>query len=74
MKDRLRTRQTRPKHPARAEGEPPVRILLVDDDEEDYLLTRELLADIPENRFQLDWIPDPDAASRRCAATSTTCS
>jgi signal transduction histidine kinase len=39
-----------------------VRILLVDDDEDDYLLTRDLLADIPDSRFQLDWVPDPDAA------------
>lgn len=39
-----------------------VRILLVDDDEDDYLLTRELLADIPDVRFQLDWVSDPDKA------------
>ena len=39
-----------------------VRILLVDDDEDDYLLTRDLLADIPDSRFQLDWVPDPDKA------------
>ena len=39
-----------------------VRILLVDDDEDDYLLTHDLLADIPDSRFQLDWVPDPDAA------------
>jgi signal transduction histidine kinase len=39
-----------------------VRILLVDDDEDDYILTRELLADIPDVRFQLDWVPEPQAA------------
>jgi signal transduction histidine kinase len=39
-----------------------VRILLVDDDEDDYVLTRELLADIPDDRFQLDWVPEPEAA------------
>ena len=39
-----------------------VRILLVDDDEDDYILTRNLLGDIPDSRFQLDWAPDPDEA------------
>ena len=33
-----------------------VRILLVDDDEEDYLITRELLADIDGQSFDLDWV------------------
>ena len=40
----------------------PVHILLVDDDEDDYILTRDLLADIPDSQFQLDWTPDPDEA------------
>jgi signal transduction histidine kinase len=40
----------------------PVRILLIDDDEDDYFLTRDLLADIPDSNFQLDWLADPDAA------------
>ncbi len=31
----------------------PIRVLLVDDDREDYLLTRELLAQLPGHRFQL---------------------
>ena len=43
-------------------GDDPVRILLVDDDEDDYFLTRDLLADIPDSNFQLDWLADPDAA------------
>jgi two-component system CheB/CheR fusion protein len=32
-----------------------IPILLVEDDEEDYFLTRELLADIPGNPFHLEW-------------------
>ena len=35
----------------------PVRVLLVDDDRGDYLITRDLLADIPTASFQLNWIP-----------------
>jgi signal transduction histidine kinase len=40
----------------------PVRILLVDDDEDDYFLTRDLLSDIPDSEFMLDWLADPDVA------------
>jgi signal transduction histidine kinase len=40
----------------------PVRILLVDDDEDDCFLTRELLSDIPDSDFELDWLADPDIA------------
>jgi signal transduction histidine kinase len=39
----------------------PVRVLLVDDDEDDYLLTRELFAEIPGARYALDWAPTYDA-------------
>jgi len=35
-----------------------VRILLVDDDEDDFVVTRELLADSKRTTFQLDWIPE----------------
>ena len=42
--------------------ERPVRVLLVDDDRDDYLLTKDLLADIPGRPFALDWVPDYDAA------------
>jgi signal transduction histidine kinase len=39
-------------------GDLPVRVLLVDDDRDDYLLTRDLFAEIPEGRFKLDWVSD----------------
>jgi signal transduction histidine kinase len=32
-----------------------VSVLLIDDDRDDYLLTREMLAEIPGDRFTLDW-------------------
>ena len=34
----------------------PVRILLVDDDRDDYLLTKGLLDEIPDYRYRLDWV------------------
>jgi two-component system, cell cycle sensor histidine kinase and response regulator CckA len=40
----------------------PVRALLVDDDEDDYILTCELLAQSKESRFELEWVPQYDAA------------
>ena len=36
----------------------PVRVLLIDDDQDDYLITRDLLAEIPAGEYQLDWSPD----------------
>src|SRR4051812_39294327 len=39
-----------------------VRVLLVEDDEDDYLLTRDLLAEIPGPGFDLDWMTDFDDA------------
>jgi signal transduction histidine kinase len=33
-----------------------IKILLVDDDEEDYLITRDIINDITHRRYQLDWV------------------
>ena len=44
------------------------RLLLIDDDEDDYVLTRDLLAGLGRERFRLDWAPSFDdglAALRR---------
>src|SRR5262245_31254373 len=40
----------------------PVRVLLVDDDRDDYLLTRDLLDEIPGDGYTLDWVSDYESA------------
>ncbi len=42
-------------HPTSVAQEPRLRVLLVEDDEDDYVLTRDLLCDIPGYRFDLEW-------------------
>ena len=37
-----------------------VRVALIDDDEDDFILTRDLLAEIEGSRYALDWIADYD--------------
>src|SRR5262245_34660254 len=39
-----------------------VRLLLIDDDEDDYLLTRDLLSEIPSFAYELEWVADYQAA------------
>jgi signal transduction histidine kinase len=43
----------------------PVRVLLVDDDEDDYVLTREAVAAIPGGGYALDWASDFDTALQK---------
>jgi CheY-like chemotaxis protein len=38
----------------------PIKILLVDDDEEDYLITRDLLDEIRDKKFDLEWVDNYD--------------
>jgi signal transduction histidine kinase/DNA-binding response OmpR family regulator len=40
----------------------PVRILLVDDDEDDYIITRNLVSEIRGHRYQLEWVDNYDDA------------
>jgi sigma-B regulation protein RsbU (phosphoserine phosphatase) len=41
----------------------PLQVLVVDDDEEDFLIARDLLADIPgEQRYEAYWARTPEAA------------
>ncbi|HWW62059.1 MAG TPA: diguanylate cyclase, partial [Thermoanaerobaculia bacterium] len=44
-----------------------VRVLLVEDDEDDFVLTRDLLADSRRSAFQLDWVTSYDEALREIA-------
>lgn len=39
-----------------------LRVLLADDDQDDYLITRDLLLGIESERFRLDWVPTYQAA------------
>ncbi len=39
-----------------------LRVLIADDDEDDYILTRDLLQRIGRQRFRLDWTPSYEAA------------
>jgi signal transduction histidine kinase len=39
----------------------PVRVLLIDDDHDDYLLTRDLFAELPGGRFKLDHVSTYEA-------------
>lgn len=52
------------------EGSPrPLKVLLIEDDEDDYLLTRDLLGEVERESFDLDWVATYDAALeaiRRC--------
>src|SRR5690349_11838295 len=38
----------------------PVRVLLIDDDEEDYILTRYVFDEFKDNQFTLDWLDNFD--------------
>lgn len=44
-----------------AANDRPVRVLLIDDDRDDFLLTRELFAEIPGGRYHLDWESEYDS-------------
>jgi DNA-binding NtrC family response regulator len=37
-----------------------IRILLIEDDEDDYLVVKSLLSKTPSPKFDLDWVPDYD--------------
>jgi two-component sensor histidine kinase/ActR/RegA family two-component response regulator len=40
----------------------PVRVLLVEDDADDFVLTRDYLADVASTRYTVDWVATYDAA------------
>ncbi len=39
----------------------PVRILLIEDDEDDFILVRDLLAEIPLSKYGLEWVTNFDS-------------
>ena len=43
-------------------GETPIKVLLVDDDEDDFLITRDLLTAGRTERYELDWTQDYDSS------------
>lgn len=43
-------------------NKPPLRVLLVEDDDEDYLIARDLFDEIEHHRYELDWIDNYDDA------------
>lgn len=52
-----------------AEGtQQPLRVLLVDDDEEDYLITRDLFAEIEGGLYRLEWTDQFDTGLRAVLA------
>lgn len=45
----------------------PVKVLLVDDDEDDYILTRDWFLDMEHASFVLDWVSSYDQALQAIA-------
>ena len=43
---------------------PQIKVLLLDDDKEDYIIIRQLLAGIKNNVFELEWVPVVEEARR----------
>ena len=54
---------------ARTGDDRAVRVLLVDDDRDDYLLTRDLLDEVPGGRYDLSWVGEYDAAVEAVCAS-----
>lgn len=57
-------RQKTQKHQVRPSRKEAPAILLIEDDEDDYFLTRDLLSEIMGKEFELDWVTDWDSAFR----------
>lgn len=47
---------------------PLIRLLVVDDDEDDYLLVRELLSDARMTRYDVHWSPEFQQGLEKCSA------
>jgi signal transduction histidine kinase len=44
--------------------QPAIRVLMVDDDEDDFVIVRDLLRDAGDGRYELRWVDDPDEGAR----------
>lgn len=55
-------------------GATQISILLVEDDEDDYLITEDLLSEIEGLKFDLEWAPDYDSALKEQSETASTTS
>jgi PAS domain S-box-containing protein len=51
--------------PRSPEESSPIRVLLIEDDEDDYRLTRALLDEVPFVRYRIQWASDPASGLRR---------
>lgn len=52
----------------------PIRVLLVEDDEDDYVLTRQMLSEIRNRQYEIEWVADYDAAiSAACQGRHDVC-
>jgi len=54
----------------RDRGDQVIRILLVEDDEDDYVIIRDVLSQIQGHSFQLDWVSTYEDALDRAASNS----
>src|SRR3972149_4521317 len=45
-----------------------IKVLLVEDDEDDYILIRELLANVRRTKYVLEWVPTYEQAVEKMAA------
>src|SRR5438046_9430407 len=43
----------------------PVQVLMVDDDEDDFVIVRDLLRDAGDGRYELTWVDSFDGGLRR---------
>ena len=48
----------------------PIRVLLVEDDEDDYIMTRDLLSEIEGKTFALEWAATYEASLEAMSATT----
>src|SRR3954451_23483297 len=42
----------------------PIRVLMVDDDEDDFVIVRDLLRDAGDGRYELNWVSSYEAGVR----------